>query len=428
MASILSMLRSFAARLSRDQSGAVAQILALAVLPLVFAAGAAVDYSRASSERAKLQAALDAAVIAGAKDGTANWTSTAANVFTARFGSADGASTTFSVSNGVYTGTASASAPTAFVGIAGFKHIPIGATAAAAAGDGADGSCILTLGHNQSVADQSMTFNGAPKVALSGCTIRSNTSLTCNGHSTGAKASIAAGTVSGSCSNAQPNASVVPDIYKPLAINITKQCSSRPGAIWIPGVVPPSPMVITVNKGSYTEYHVCGDLTLSGSGALTGAAPASDAVIIIENGKLIMGNSASIQANRVTFVLTGDNSRASFIDFPNGNGHAATLSLSPSTSSGNPWHGVSIYQDPSLTNTVDEDWGPGATLNMDGIVYLPNADVKIHGNPSSNSPLCAKLVVNTLVSDGAVNLNRTAQGCSNLGVQEWTGKALRLVN
>src|SRR4051794_27089565 len=37
-------------------------------------------------------------------------------------------------------------------------------------------------------------------------------------------------------------------------------------------------------------------------------------------------------------------------------------------------------------------------------------------------------VVNTLVSDGAVNLNRTAQGCSNLGVQEWTGKALRLVN
>jgi len=235
------MLRSFAARLSRDQSGAVAQILALAVLPLVFAAGAAVDYSRASSERAKLQAALDAAVIAGAKDGTATWTSTAANVFTARFGSADGASTTFSVSNGVYTGTASASAPTAFVGIAGFKHIPIGATAAAAAGDGADGSCILTLGHNQSVADQSMTFNGAPKVALSGCTIRSNTSLTCNGHSTGAKASIAAGTVSGSCSNAQPNASVVPDIYKPLAINITKQCSSRPGAIWIPGVVPPSP-------------------------------------------------------------------------------------------------------------------------------------------------------------------------------------------
>ena len=103
----------------------------LAVLPLVFAAGAAVDYSRASSERAKLQAALDAAVIAGAKDGTANWTSTAANVFTARFGSADGASTTFSVSNGVYTGTASASAPTAFVGIAEFKHIPIGATAAA---------------------------------------------------------------------------------------------------------------------------------------------------------------------------------------------------------------------------------------------------------------------------------------------------------
>jgi hypothetical protein len=187
-------------------------------------------------------------------------------------------------------------------------------------------------------------------------------------------------------------------------------------------------MVITVNKGSYTEYHVCGDLTLSGSGALTGAAPASDAVIIIENGKLIMGNSASIQANRVTFVLTGDNTKASSITFPNGNGHAATLSLSPSTGSGNPWRGVSIYQDPSLTNAVDDDWGPGATLNIDGLVYLPRVNVTIHGNPSSNSPSCAKLVVNTLTSDGSVNLNQTAQGCSNLRVQQWTESALRIVN
>lgn len=427
MSCFLSTLHDLGVRFGRDRTGMVAQIVALTLLPLVFAAGAAIDYSRASSERVRLQAALDAAVIAGAKDGSAKWTSTASSVFTARFGSVDGASTTFSASNGIYTGTASASAPTAFVSIAGYKQIAIKATSAAAGSKDSDNSCILTLDQGKALSDQSMTFNGAPKVNLSGCTIRSNTSLQCNGHSTGAKASIAAGSALG-CSNPQSNASVVPDIHKTLASNITKKCSSWPGAVWIPGVVPPPPMVITVNKGSYTEYHVCGDLTLSGSGALTGAAPASDAVIIIENGHLKMGNSASIQANRVTFVLTGDNSKASSITFPNGNGQAATLSLSPSTGSGNPWRGVSIYQDPSLTNAVDDDWGPGATLNIDGLVYLPHANVKIHGNPSSNSPSCAKLVVNTLTSDGSVNLNQTAQGCSNLGVQQWTESALRIVN
>jgi hypothetical protein len=196
----------------------------------------------------------------------------------------------------------------------------------------------------------------------------------------------------------------------------------------VPGIVPPYPMVITVNKGSYTEYHVCGDLTLSGSGALTGSAPASDAIILIENGRLLMGDKSSIQANRVTFVLTGNNSKASHLEFPNGDGKAATLSVSPSTSSGNPWRGVSIYQGPSLTNTVDNDWGPGTTFNVDGLVYLPNANVKIHGDPSSNSPSCAKLIANSLVSSGSVNLNQTAQGCSTLGVQQWAGEGLRLVN
>jgi hypothetical protein len=77
---------------------------------------------------------------------------------------------------------------------------------------------------------------------------------------------------------------------------------------------------------------------------------------------------------------------------------------------------MSIYQDPALTKDVDHNWGPGATLNADGVIYLPRSDLRLHGNPSSNNPLCTKLVVNTLVSNGAVNLKQTAQGCAALGV------------
>jgi predicted XRE-type DNA-binding protein len=43
--------------------------------------GAAVDYSRANSVKASLQAALDSAVLAGAKDGTSKWLTTASNTF-----------------------------------------------------------------------------------------------------------------------------------------------------------------------------------------------------------------------------------------------------------------------------------------------------------------------------------------------------------
>src|SRR5215208_5409450 len=400
------MFAQFLSRIAHDRRGSVAQIFALALIPVAFMAGAAIDYTRSVAERSELQVAVDAAVLAGAKDASQTWTTTSANVF-----------------KSAYVGTASASVPTTFVGIAGIQQIPIGVSGKAAGGNQADTSCILSLGTGQPVSDQSLTFNGAPNVALSGCSIRSNTSLKCNGHGTGALASIAAGTATG-CSNPQSGAAVVPDIYAELAINITKQCSAWPGATWVPGTVPASPQVVTLMKPTHTEYHVCGDLTLSGSGDLTGGG--ADTVIVIENGRLILDGNASIQTSRVAFVLTGDNTKPSEIEFPNGNGHAASLTLSPPTGVNNPWRGVSVYQDPALTFQVDADWGPGATLNAEGLVYLPKADLKIHGTPSSNNPICTKVVLNSFTSSGSVNLNQTAQGCENLGVKQWKGPGARI--
>ena len=71
-----------------------------------------------------------------------------------------------------------------------------------------------------------------------------------------------------------------------------------------------------------------------------------------------------------------------------------------------------------LTN-VSENWGPGATLNVDGIVYLPNADVTLRGNMGSSSSGCPKVVTNTLTVGGDVNLTHTGQACSSLNVQQW---------
>ena len=72
----------------------------------------------------------------------------------------------------------------------------------------------------------------------------------------------------------------------------------------------------TVNKTDYVEYHICGDLTLSGSGYLTGSAPTTDVIVIIENGNLIVDDKSSINTARTAFVLTGDNNSSARMDFP----------------------------------------------------------------------------------------------------------------
>ena len=62
------MLKSF----GRNESGAVALIFGLAVIPLVLAVGVAVDYSRAASVHSHLQDIADAAALAGARENSDN--------------------------------------------------------------------------------------------------------------------------------------------------------------------------------------------------------------------------------------------------------------------------------------------------------------------------------------------------------------------
>jgi Flp pilus assembly protein TadG len=388
--------------------------------------GAAVDYSRASADQTRMQIALDSSVLAGARDGSSNWTNVAAGVFTSNYRPVSGGAVptpVFSASNGQYSASASSATGTRIATILGQRQIPIRAAATAVAVPGAtDTSCILALGKGQATTANVMTFNGSPNVKLTGCTLRSNASMRCNGHNTGASASISVGTTTG-CSNPQSDADPVEDIYGALRSQITTKCTTYPGATWTPGSPPSSSKMVTIYLADRTEYHVCGDLTLSGSGSLTGSSPSTDTVIVIENGSLILANNSSITALRTAFVLTGNNSVPSVVDFPTGNGKEATLTTSPPTTASNPWVGISIFQDPNLTNGVDANWGPGANLLANGVVYLPNADLTLRGNAGSHAAGCSKLIVNTITVNGSVDMNHTGSACSSLGVKAWSAAA-----
>jgi Mg-chelatase subunit ChlD len=58
-------------RLFQDRSGSVAPLLGICIIPLMFAVGAAVDYSRATNVRAGLQSALDSTALMMSKEAQA---------------------------------------------------------------------------------------------------------------------------------------------------------------------------------------------------------------------------------------------------------------------------------------------------------------------------------------------------------------------
>jgi Flp pilus assembly protein TadG len=415
-----------------DAEGMIAPIFALALIPIMTAMGAAIDYSRANNIKSKLQGALDAGLLAGARTSSSNWNQTATDIFDVNLKAkiSDNFLVTKSFvqdSGQVYRATATAVVPTAFLGLIQIPSLKVAVAATATASE-PDNSCILTLDHGQSPSHVSLSLNGAPIVNLSGCSIRSNTSIDCNGHDGSVTKSIAAGSASG-CGNPKPNSMTVPDIYAPIASNITLQCgTSRPGVTWEAGILPTGAGFKTVTVNGRTEYHICGDLKVTGTGFLTGNAPSSDMLIVIENGNLEIGNDASISVLRTGIVMTGDNNYSSLIDFPNGAGKQGTLKLSPPIEVGNPWQGVALYQDPKLTKDVNHKWGPGASFSADGLVYLGNSNVVTDGSTSSSNAKCTKFVMNQFTTNGHVNLdfNQTVATCAAIGMKQWGGIIVHL--
>ena len=128
-------------RFCRDQRGNIAIIFAISLLPILAAVGGAVDYSIANSQRSKIQAALDSAILAGAIAGKqsldagagqstaiAAANSAAANFFQGNMvGYTASVTTNYTVSglNLSGTGSASAAVPTSFMKVVGFPTIPM---------------------------------------------------------------------------------------------------------------------------------------------------------------------------------------------------------------------------------------------------------------------------------------------------------------
>jgi Flp pilus assembly protein TadG len=128
-------------RFGSDRSGATAVVFGLAVIPLVVAAGAALDYGRASAAKLQLQRAVDAAALALVKDAPAGddrqIKKRGEELVKALLSGAKDISTdkiTISRESQAVRVVASATMKTAFMALAGFDTLSISSEAQAAWG------------------------------------------------------------------------------------------------------------------------------------------------------------------------------------------------------------------------------------------------------------------------------------------------------
>ena len=439
------VLRSFAnnaRRLRRDERGTVSVIVGVLLVPLVGCLALGFEVSNWYSIARGMQNAADAATLAAAINGGANY-DVEAKAVAAQYGFVNGtnnvsvtASNTAACPGGgndCYSVTISGLTPLLLSQVVGFngdadlngspqKRLSA-ATVAKAATQPRD-ICMLALA-GSGVA-QGIRTNGAPVANMNGCNVMSNTAAQCNGSNLGAGYGMAHGTSNGCGVKPVSNVPVVTDPYSDRASNIpplsSSGCTSYPqetkhGNTY--SVASSNQLSGTISLAGGNNFK-CGDQMLTAD-VIINAPLGSPAVLIIENGQLdLNGHTLTTSSgSAVTLVFSGTNS-GSYVHAPtdNTNGSGDRLDLAAPTSG--PWSGVAIYQDPSLTSGLDVSAaGNSPTWNITGLIYMPHATVTLKGavDKATYGKSCVVMVADNFQISGTAGILQTDIGqCAEAGL------------
>jgi Flp pilus assembly protein TadG len=243
------MLSKHLHRLREDQRGTVAVIMGLLIVPLVGALGIGFEVSNWYMNGRGMQNAADAAALAAATNGGANY-DVEAKAVAAQYGFVDGvnsiavaasnaAACPDGVNNNCYSVTISGAVPLLVSQIVGYRgDTTLNGAAAKQLSSSAIAShpntpvsfCLLALG------PQGIRSNGAPKASMA-CNTMSNAGSTCNGGNLGAPIGAAHNTNKNCGVHAYSNVPAAADTYAALASNIpADSCGGsypqEPGRVW----------------------------------------------------------------------------------------------------------------------------------------------------------------------------------------------------
>ncbi|CCD92622.1 conserved hypothetical protein [Bradyrhizobium sp. ORS 375] len=364
-------------RFWQAQDGQISMIFAIAIIPIVIAIGAAVDFAKSGDTKAQLQKAVDAAVLAGVVQPTGKQVSTASAVFKADFGGRFGTSPSASFaanSDGSLTGTATATVNTSFLTVMGTSSLGISASATAKPGPQSKSPvCILLV---STLNTQSLLVNSGAQLNAPSCEVHvlstQSPAAIFNATLNVKRICIKGSTIiknGGATPPAETNCAAISDPFAGTLPAVTVGSCTTNNKVYDPGSV-------TLSPGVY-----CGSTNFNGSGTLT-----LNPGLYIIKGTMTFNSGWTVTGNGVTFYLVDQNATLTF----NGNVNA-TLSA-PTTGT---YANILMYEPTGLSATNLPINGTSGS-SYTGLMYLPSRNVTINSvsNVSSNS---VTMVFNTLI-------------------------------
>ena len=367
--------RSIAALIG-SRSGQVGVIVGLSAVPLAMAVGFGVDYSRAVTVRSQLQAALDAAVIAGAKDGSSAWTTVATNTLSAAAPSDITIGTkAFALdADGNYAGTATGSLSTTFSGLFSLATLEVDVAATAVKPASGSKVCILL---NSTTASPGLLLNSGATLNAPDCEVHVR--------STGnPAATFNSGTVFTTKKTCVAGSNILDN--GGTHASLTKSCTTTTDPF--AGTLPvPSSATCTYSGQNYNGGAVtlspgvyCYGINFNGTTTLT----LNPGTYVIKSGNWNF-NGGTMTGTGVTFYFVD----SSYIQF---NGTSKLNLTAPTT--GN-FANLLWYEAQSLSQssfTVNATNG----ANLEGLIWLPSRNLTLNSGASVSSNKLT-MVLNTLI-------------------------------
>lgn len=383
------------------RSGNVALVVALLAVPLAMSVGLTIDYTRASTAREQMQTALDAAVLAGAKNGTSTWTTVASATFDADL-AADVTvkSKSFALdSEGNYGGTVTAALPTSFGGLFAIDSLSLSVNATAVREATGNKVCILLL---STTASPGLLLNSGANLNAPNCEVHvkstGNPAATFNAGTvfTTQKTCVAGSNVldnGGTHASLTKNCTTASDPFAgTLPVPASSSCTST-GANYNGGDVKLSPGVF------------CNGINFNGTTNLT----LSSGVYVIKSGNWNF-NGGTITGIDVTIYFAD----TSYIQF---NG-TSSLNLKAPTSG--TYSGLLMYEASGLSkSSFTVNATNGATLT--GLIYLPSRNLTLNSGASATSNSLT-MVLYTLIMNtvnwtiGSADKSITTTGSSSANI------------
>jgi Flp pilus assembly protein TadG len=365
-------------RLGKNDAGSVMPMFVLTLIPLLGLIGATTDYTRVTKVRASLQASLDVALLAGARDGSTNWSNVALDTFNANVQAGDAtlAAPAFAIDgNRAYTGTASASVPTLFGSVLGLSSVNVNVQGTATAKTTSGNYyCVMALNPTAQAALQ-LTGNASITITAPKCVLQVNSkslsAVTMNGNTTinsvencfvGGLQQVGNATIAPA-----PDASckAIPDPFTNYQRPVVGPCDHTNYQL-------SGGKTATLQPGVY-----CGGMNFSGPVNVTFAP----GLYVIQDGT-ITETGGTFTGNGVTFFLTGQGASLRM------SGQANWHLVAP-TAGSNGMPGFAIFLDPKgptgIPDTSSQLSGQ-SELYFEGIVYLPGQAVSVTGNAQQIAP------------------------------------------